>query len=63
MSRFAGHGSRRPFADPHQRLPQAPEVAAQRRAALKRWRERQRACEAAKLAAERGDAAGGDIAA
>ena len=27
-----------PFADPTQRLPQAPDVAAQRRAANKRWR-------------------------
>ena len=45
------------------RLPQAPEVAAQRRAAQRAWRERQRARKAAKLAAERGDAAGGDIAA
>jgi hypothetical protein len=52
-----------PFADPNERLPQAPEVAAQRRAARQRWRERQRACKAAKLAAERDDAAGDDIAA
>ena len=52
-----------PFADPTHRLPQHPRVAAERRAARKRWRERQRACKAAKLAAERGDAAGSDIAA
>jgi hypothetical protein len=32
-----------PFADPHQRLPQAPDVAAERKAARKRWRERQKA--------------------
>src|SRR6516165_11524878 len=32
-----------PFDDPHQRLPQHPEVAAQRRAAQRAWRERQRA--------------------
>jgi hypothetical protein len=51
-----------PFADPNARLPQAPEVAAQRRAAQQRWRERQRA-QAAKQAAERGEAARGDIAA
>ena len=40
-----------PFADPTQRLPQAPDVAAQRRAANKRWRLRQanRARETAKL--------------
>jgi len=30
-----------PFADPMQRLPQHPAVAAQRRPARKRWRERQ----------------------
>ena len=54
-----------PFADPTQRLPQAPEVAAERAAARKRWRLRQanRACQTAKLAAERDDAAGTDIAA
>jgi hypothetical protein len=52
-----------PFADPTRRLPQAPDVAARRRAAGRRWRVRQRACEAAKLAAERDDVAGGDIAA
>jgi hypothetical protein len=52
-----------PFADPTQRLPQEPRVAAQRAAARKRWRERQRACEAAKLAAAHDDAAGADIAA
>jgi hypothetical protein len=48
-----------PFADPTQRLPQAPEVAAERAAARKRWRLRQ----TAKLAAGRDDAAGADIAA
>jgi len=54
-----------PFADPTRRLPQAPEVAAERAAARKRWRLRQanRACQTAKLAAERDDAAGTDIAA
>jgi hypothetical protein len=31
-----------PFADPHQRLPQAPDVAARRLAARRRWRERAR---------------------
>ena len=46
-----------PFADPHQRLPQEPTVAAERRATMRAWRERHRA---AKLAAERDDAAGGD---
>jgi hypothetical protein len=30
-----------PFADPTRRLPQAPDVAAQRRAARRRWRARQ----------------------
>jgi hypothetical protein len=30
-----------PFADPTRRLPQAPDVAARRRAARQRWRERQ----------------------
>ena len=52
-----------PFADPTQRLPQAPDVAARRRAARRRWRVRQRVREAAKLAAACDDAAGGDIAA
>jgi hypothetical protein len=32
-----------PFADPHQRLPQHPEVAARRRQEQRRYRERQRA--------------------
>src|SRR5262249_8173149 len=32
-----------PFADPTQRLPQAPDVAARRRAARRRWRERRHA--------------------
>jgi hypothetical protein len=40
-----------PFADPTQRLPRAPDVAAQRRAARQRWRERQRIRVAAKRAA------------
>jgi hypothetical protein len=52
-----------PFANPNVRLPQAPKVAAQRRAAQQAWRERQRACKTAKLAAQRDDAAGDDIAA
>jgi VRR-NUC domain len=52
-----------PFSDPNQRLPQEPGVRAERRAAQHRWRERQRARKAAKLAAERDDAAGGDMAA
>jgi hypothetical protein len=52
-----------PFADPTQRLPQAPDVAARRRSARRRWRARQRVREAAKLAAARDDAVGGDIAA
>ena len=50
-----------PFAGPTQRLPQAPEVA-ERAVARKRWRERQRT-QSTRLAAERVDAAGGDIAA
>jgi hypothetical protein len=52
-----------PFSDPHQRLPQHPEVAAQRRAAQRAWRERQRARRAPKLAAASDDAVGDDIAA
>ena len=32
-----------PFTDPDKRLPQAPEVAARRRTAQRRWRERERA--------------------
>jgi hypothetical protein len=31
-----------PFADPHQRLPQEPTVAAERRATMRAWRQRQR---------------------
>ena len=45
-----------PFANPHRRLPQHPDVAAQRRAAQRAWRERQRDSKAAKLAAERNNA-------
>jgi hypothetical protein len=51
-----------PFTDPD-RLPQAPQLAARRRAAQRRWRDRQRAREVAKLAADRADAAGADTAA
>jgi hypothetical protein len=40
-----------PFADPHLRLPQAPDVAARRRAARRRWRERQRVRDATRRAA------------
>jgi hypothetical protein len=55
----------RPFdlADPHHRLPQAPEVKAERSAAHKRWRERVRTRKAAQLAAQRGNTAGTDVAA
>ena len=42
-----------PFADPTQRLPQAPDVAALRRAARRRWRARQRARAAQCAAAAR----------
>jgi hypothetical protein len=52
-----------PRRDPAEPRPSAPELAAQRRTAQQRWRERQRARKAAKLAAARDDAAGGDIAA
>jgi len=45
-----------PFADPNERLPQAPNVAAQRRVARRRGRLGAR--EATRLAAERDDAAG-----
>jgi hypothetical protein len=41
----------RPFADLHQRLPQAPEVAADRSAALGRWRLRQKAAPMTELSA------------
>ena len=40
-----------PFADPTRRLPQAPDVAARRRAARRRWRARQRMREAARYEA------------
>jgi hypothetical protein len=53
----------KPRRDPSEPRPTAPDMAAQRREARRRARERQRACKAAKLAAERDDAAGGDIAA
>jgi hypothetical protein len=54
-----------PFADPTQRLPQAPDVAARRAVARKWWRLRHanRARETAKLALDRNDAASADIAA
>jgi hypothetical protein len=52
-----------PFSGLEKRLPQHPRVAAERAAACKRWRERQRQAREAELAAERGDAAGADIAA
>ena len=52
-----------PVADPTQRMIWHPEVQRQWREDKERWRERQRARKAAKLAAERDDAAGGDIAA
>jgi hypothetical protein len=39
-----------PFADPHQRLPQHPEVKARRRAEQRRYRERECARKAAKIA-------------
>jgi hypothetical protein len=48
-----------PFSGAEERLPQHPVVAAERRAARLRWRERRRARGAAKLAAQRDDAAGG----
>jgi hypothetical protein len=38
-----------PFADPHQRLPQEPTVAAERKATLRAWRERQRVRKAEKV--------------
>ena len=50
-----------PFADPTQRLPQAPDVAVRQREARRRSRQRQRARKAAQLA--RDAAAGADIAA
>src|SRR5262249_40401089 len=50
------------MGDPTQQLPQAPDVAAPRLAARRRWRLRARAREAAKLAAERGDGAGAGLA-
>jgi hypothetical protein len=42
-----------PFADPTRRLPQAPDVAARRRAARQRWRVRQRVRDAQRSAAAR----------
>jgi hypothetical protein len=42
-----------PFADPMRRLPQAPDVAARRRAARRRWRLRQRAHAAQRAATAR----------
>jgi hypothetical protein len=50
-----------PFADPMQRLPQHPRVAAERAAARKRWRERQRARQAAMLATARDDTTGAGV--
>jgi len=41
-----------PFANPTRKLPQAPDVAAERTAARKRWRERQRARAAAQTMPE-----------
>jgi hypothetical protein len=52
-----------PFNGTELRLPQHPQVAAERRAAQQRYRQSQRARKAAKLAAERGDVAGADNAA
>ena len=48
-----------PFGDPNERLPQAPDVAARRLAARRRWRLRARSREVAKLAADRDNAVGG----
>jgi hypothetical protein len=54
-----------PFADPTQRLPQHPMVAAQKREEKRRYRLRKEICEreAARPAAERDDGVGDDIAA
>jgi hypothetical protein len=52
-----------PFADPTQRLLQAPEVAARRRGATRRWREQQRARRAAQQLTTERDAAADDVAA
>jgi hypothetical protein len=52
-----------PVADPEQPMVWHPEVLRQWRADKKQWRKRQRARETVKLAAERDDATGGDIAA
>jgi hypothetical protein len=41
-----------PFADPHRQLPQAPDVAAQRRAARRRWRAAQQRRETSPRALE-----------
>jgi hypothetical protein len=43
-----------PFADPHQRLPQEPTVAAERRATMQAWRERHRARKAGQQSCGRG---------
>jgi hypothetical protein len=40
-----------PFADPNRQLPQEPTVAAERRAAMRAWRERQRAARIEKQSA------------
>jgi hypothetical protein len=52
----SGVAFRRPWEPPplepwEERLPQAPDVAARRRAARKRWRERQKAARAPKQSA------------
>jgi hypothetical protein len=52
-----------PVSDPGQPIVWHPEVLRQWREDKKRRRVRQRTCKAVKLAAERDDAAGGDIAA